>query len=109
MTDQSNDQAVGDRTHPRVIRSIVARAALIAGGTFATAIVEILGATGTRGPGDQAVLCALVALCVTAASTMFTAAFAIRPTAHPYSSVAKNDESPDEPSAQTTASVQRSG
>jgi hypothetical protein len=28
---------------------------------------------------------------------MFTAAFAVRPTAHPYSSVAKNDESPDEP------------
>lgn len=52
----------------------VARAAFVAGGGFATAIATILGTAGAAGYGDRVVLYALVALCVVAALTMFTAA-----------------------------------
>jgi hypothetical protein len=55
-------------------KSGVARAALVAGGTFSTAIAGIIGAAGMWGLGDRTVLYALVSLCVIAALTMFTAA-----------------------------------
>jgi hypothetical protein len=64
------------RQHDR--RPDVARAALIAGGSFATAISAILGAAGVWGLGDRTILHALIALCVVAALTMFTAAWMIR-------------------------------
>jgi len=63
---------------PEQHRSAVAKAALVAGGSFATAIASILGAAGVWGLGDRTILYALVALCVIAALTMFTAAFMIR-------------------------------
>jgi hypothetical protein len=50
----------------------------VAGGSFATAIATILGAAGMWGLGDQTILYALVALCVVAALTMFTAASMMR-------------------------------
>lgn len=59
-------------------RSGVAKAALLTGGSFATAIGTILGAAGAWGIGDRTVLYALVALCVIAALTMFTAASMMR-------------------------------
>ncbi|MEU8606412.1 hypothetical protein AB0C29_00160 [Actinoplanes sp. NPDC048791] len=57
----------------------VARATLVAGGGFATAIGTILGVAGAWGYGDRVVLYALVAVCVVAALTMFTAARVARP------------------------------
>ncbi|WP_203837376.1 hypothetical protein [Winogradskya humida] len=45
------------------------------GGRFSIAIAGVLGAAGMWGLGDRTVLYALVALCVIAALTMFTAAF----------------------------------
>jgi hypothetical protein len=59
-------------------RASVARSALLAGGTFATAISAILGTAGVWGFGDRTVLCALVALCAIAGLTMFTAARVLR-------------------------------
>lgn len=52
----------------------VAAKTLGAGGGFAALIAGILGAAGAWGLGDRVVLYALVALCVLAALTMFTAA-----------------------------------
>ncbi len=63
-----------DKNH----QSGVARAALVTGGGFATAIATILGAAGAWGLGDRTILYALVALCVIAALTLFTAAFMVR-------------------------------
>lgn len=60
-------------------RSGVAKAALVTGGSFATAIGTIVGAAGAWGLGDRTILHALVALCVIAALTMFTAARMLRP------------------------------
>ncbi|MBL7260753.1 hypothetical protein [Paractinoplanes lichenicola] len=59
-------------------RSGVARAALVAGGSFTTAIGAILASAGMWGLGDRTILYALVALCVIAALTMFTAAIMMR-------------------------------
>jgi hypothetical protein len=59
-------------------RAAVAKAALVAGGTFATGISAILGAAGLWGLGDAMVLGALGALCLIAALTMFTAARMVR-------------------------------
>ncbi|GLY07895.1 MULTISPECIES: hypothetical protein [Actinoplanes] len=52
----------------------VARAVLLAGGSFATAIGSILGAAGVWGLGERVVLQSLVALCVITAVTMTAAA-----------------------------------
>lgn len=60
-------------------RSGVARATLIAGGGFATAIGTILGAAGVWGLGDRPILYALVALFAISALTMGTAARMLRP------------------------------
>jgi len=56
----------------------VAGRTLVTGGTFAGLIAGILGAAGAWGLGDRVILYALVALCVLAALTMFTAAFMVR-------------------------------
>lgn len=56
----------------------VAKAALMTGGSFASVIGAILGASGMWGLGNWTVLSALVALCVIVAITMFTAALLMR-------------------------------
>lgn len=63
---------------PTDAQSGVAKAAFVAGGSFATAIGTILGAAGAWGLGDRTILYALVTLCVIAALTMFTAASMMR-------------------------------
>jgi hypothetical protein len=64
----------GDDDH----RPGVARAMLIAGGSFATAISAVLGACGLWGLGDRAMTAGLGALCFIAALTMFTVAWIMR-------------------------------
>ena len=52
----------------------VATRVLVAGGSFATTISALLGVIGLYGLGDTAIFSSLLALCVIAALTMFTAA-----------------------------------
>ncbi len=59
-------------------RAAVAKAALVTGGSFATAIGSVLAAAGVWGLGGSSILHALVALCVIASLTMITAAFLTR-------------------------------
>lgn len=59
-------------------RSGVARAMLVAGGSFAGTIGVILGAAGAGGLGNGVILGALGALCLITAVTLFTAAWIMR-------------------------------
>jgi hypothetical protein len=59
-------------------RTGVAKAALVTGGSFATAVGSVLAAAGVWGLGGSTILHALVALCVIASLTMVTAAFMTR-------------------------------
>src|SRR4051794_15721851 len=59
-------------------RAGVAKAMLVAGGSFAGGIGSILGAAGLWGLGASLVLSALGALCVIAALTILTAARMLR-------------------------------
>jgi hypothetical protein len=68
------EACVTGKSRDSAVQLGVAKAALVTGGSFATAIGSILGAAGLWALGDRTVLYALVALCVIAAMTMFTAA-----------------------------------
>lgn len=59
-------------------RAGVAKAALTAGGGFATTIATLLGVAGFSGLANETVLLALLAVSVIAALTLFTAAFLAR-------------------------------
>jgi hypothetical protein len=57
----------------------VARATLIAGGSFASSVATILGVAGKWQLDDRTTLWALGALCVIVALTMFLVAFLMYP------------------------------
>ncbi|MEU8235424.1 hypothetical protein AB0C12_38040 [Actinoplanes sp. NPDC048967] len=59
-------------------RSAVARAALVAGGGFATSVGGVLTAVSVGGVDEPIALAALAAVCLIAGLTMLTAAVIVR-------------------------------